>query len=134
MDGPVPAAEHSEIALMQASERNWVLRAARQTVRGLRSMPPGVLLALLSASALVPVLGTVAGAGAVAMAAGGVVSSLGGGVLSGILTEVVHHDGGGDAASSQSGLEQQIAAKIEQVLAAGDANAQALRAEISTLL
>ena len=119
---------------MQASERNWVLHAARQTARGLRSMPPGVLLALLSASALVPVLGTVVGAGAVAMAAGGVVSSLGGGVLSGILTEVVHHDGGGDAASSQSGLEQQIAAKIEQVLAAGDANAQALRAEISTLL
>ena len=134
MDGPAPAAEHSEIALMQASERNWVLRATRQTARGLRSMPPGVLLALLSASALVPVLGTVVGAGAVAMAAGGVVSSLGGGVLSGILTEVVHHDGGGDAASSQSGLEQQIAAKIEQVLAAGDANAQALRAEISTLL
>jgi WD40 repeat protein len=134
MDGRAPAAEHSEIALMQASERNWVLRAARQTARGLRSMPPGVLLALLSASALVPVLGTVVGAGAVAMAAGGVVSSLGGGVLSGILTEVVHHDGGGDAASSQSGLEQQIAAKIEHVLAAGDANAQALRAEISTLL
>ena len=133
MDGRAPAAEHPEIALMQASERNWVLRAARQTARGLRSMPPGVLLALLSASALVPVLGTVVGAGAVAMAAGGVVSSLGGGMLSGILTEVVQH-GGDDAASSQSGLEQEIAAKIEQVLAAGDANAQALRAEISVLL
>ena len=115
---------------MQAWERNWVLRATRQAARGLRSMPPaccrrcGVAHARAGARDVVG-----AGAGPCSGRRG---VPLGGGVLSGVLTEVVHDDGGGDAASSQSGLEQQIAAKIEQVLAAGDANAQALRAEIST--
>jgi WD40 repeat protein len=117
---------------MQASVRAWVLRAARETARGLRSMPSSMLLAVLGASALVPVVGAAIGAGVIPMAAGGVVSSLGGGMLSGILTEVVQ--GKDDAAASPAGLEKRLAARIEQVLAAGDANARALRAEIGALL
>jgi len=135
MGGRTSAAEHSEIALMQASVRGWVLHAARATGRGIRSMPPGVLLAMLAASALIPVVGPLVGvAGGTALAVGNMVSSVGGGMLSGILTEMVQP--GSDDAGSQSpeDLEKRLAAKIEQVLAAGDANAQALRSEISALL
>jgi WD40 repeat protein len=136
MGGRTPAAEHAEIASMQASVRGWVLHAARETGRGIRSMPPGVLLAVLAASALIPVVGPFIGmaAGSTALAVGNMASSVGGGMLSGILTEMVRPGGDDDVPQSPEGLEKRLAAKIEQVLAAGDANAQALRSEISALL
>ncbi|MGZ4433061.1 MAG: nSTAND1 domain-containing NTPase [Trebonia sp.] len=135
MGGRTSAAEHSEIASMQASVRGWVLHAARETGRGIRSMPPGVLLAMLAASALVPVAGAMLGATAgVALAATTAVQAVGGGMLSGILTEIVRSGDDNAGPTSPEGLEKRLAAKIGQVLATGDANAQALQSEISALL
>jgi WD40 repeat protein len=121
MGGRTSAAEHSEIASMQASVRSFVLRAARETGHGIRSMPTGALLALLAASALIPVVGNL-------------VSSVGGGMLTGIITEMVRPGDDDAGTPSPAGLEKRLAAKIEQVLAAGDADARALRAEIGALL
>ena len=134
MGGRTSAAEHSEIASMQASVRSFVLRAARETGHGIRSMPTGALLALLAASALIPVVGPLVGVAGTALAVGNLVSSVGGGMLTGIITEMVRPGDDDAGTPSPAGLEKRLAAKIEQVLAAGDADARALRAEIGALL
>jgi hypothetical protein len=54
---------------VQAGVRAWVLRAARQGGRGLRTASPTVLLSLLCASAVSPIaVAAAVGAGAVAVA------------------------------------------------------------------
>jgi WD40 repeat protein/energy-coupling factor transporter ATP-binding protein EcfA2 len=129
----------TEVGRMQASVRAWVLRTASGGARGLRDMPPGMLLGLLTASALAPVFTAVAGLGGLVVVAGNVLSSVGGGVLSGIITEVVQREHTRDAADGSSpgepdALQRQVAAEIGRVLAAGDANAGVLRTEIATVL
>ena len=125
---------------MQAALRSWVHRAASGSARGLRGIPAPALLSLLCASALSPLLATVAGIGGVAFAGSGILSSIGGGILSGIITDTLERvrseDGQqeSDEADGLDGLGQQVAAEIGRVLAAEDANAMALRAEIASLL
>jgi hypothetical protein len=136
MGGVGPEGDHAEIGRMQAAARGWVLRAASGSARGLRGIPPPVLLSLLCASAISPLLAAVAGLGAVAVAGSGVLSSVGGGALSGIIAGAVDRarSKGGPHVSAPAELEGEIAEEIRRVLAAGDANAQALRAEIAAML
>ena len=77
-----------------------------------------------------------AGAGAAAVAGMGVLSSISGGALSGIIAEALDsaHLKGEVRALTPAAFEKGIAERITQVLAAEDANAQALRAEIATVL
>ena len=120
---------------MQAALRGWVVRAAGGT-RGLREIAPTVLLSLLCASAFTPLLPVVAGLGAAAVAGSGVLSAVGGGALSTVITEVLERARSKSKShtSAPAELEDDIAGEIGRVLAAGDANAQALRAEIATVL
>ena len=119
---------------MQASLRAWVLRAAQGTVH-LRDIPTPVLLSLLCASALSPLLPVVAGLGDVAVAASTVLSSIGGGALSGIIASAADRARGKDASGRLApGMEERVAVEIGRVLAAGDAGAEALRAEIAVVL
>ena len=121
---------------MQASLRAWVLRAARGGVHGFRDMPAPVLLSLLCASALSPLLPAVAGLGAAAIAGSAVLSSVGGGALAGIITNAADRPRfkGASQGQAESGIEERIAEEIGRVLAAGDASARALRAEIAVVL
>lgn len=126
----------AEIGLMQAAVRAWVLRAASGSARGLRGIPPPVLLSLLCASALSPLLAAVAGLGAAVVAGSGVLSSVGGGALSAIIAGASDRarSKGGPHAPAPTEVEGEVAEEIERVLAAGDANAQVLRAEIAVVL
>jgi dipeptidyl aminopeptidase/acylaminoacyl peptidase len=79
----------------------------------------------------------VSGAGTAAVAGLEVLSSVGGGVLSGILAGAIdqlrsrnRHDAGDERPAA----EQEIAREIGRVLAAEDARAQALRADIAEVL
>jgi WD40 repeat protein len=125
-----------EVGRMQAALRAWVLRAASGSARGLRAIPPSALLSLVCASAISPLFAAVAGLGAAAIAGSGVLSSVGGGVLSGIITEALDRvrSKGKPDASGPAGLEGEIAGEIGRVLAAGGADAHALRAEIAGVL
>ena len=125
----------TEIGRMQAALRTWVVRAAGGT-RGLREIAPTVLLSLLCASAFTPLLPVVAGLGAAAVAGSGVLSAVGGGALSTVITEVLERarSKSKSHAAAPAEFEDDIAGEIGRVLAAGDANAQALRAEIATVL
>ena len=120
---------------MQAALRAWVVRAAGGS-RGLREIAPTVLLSLLCASAFTPLLPVVAGLGAAAVAGSGVLSAVGGGALSTVITEVLERarSKSKSHAAAPAEFEDDIAGEIGRVLAAGDANAQALRAEIATVL
>ncbi len=125
----------AEVGRMQAALRAWVVRAASST-RDLRGIAPTVLLSLLCASALSPLLPVVAGLGAAAVAGSTVLSSIGSGVLSTVITGVLDRarSKGRPHAPAQAELEGAIAEEIGRVLAAGDANAQALRTEIAAVL
>jgi hypothetical protein len=121
---------------MQASVRAWVLRAAAGSARGLRGIPPPLLLSLLCASAFSPLLPVVAGLGAAAVAGSTVLSSISGGALSAIVASALDRarSKGGPHESAPAGLQEQIAGEICRVLAAGDASARELRAEIAAVL
>jgi hypothetical protein len=127
--------DRSDIERMQGSLRAWMVRAARGGVRGLRDMPAPALLSLLCAPAFSPLLPAVAGLGAVAIAGSTVLSSVGGGALSGIITSAVDRAmPKGAPGGSAAVMEARVAEEIGRVLAAGDADAQALRAEIAAVL
>jgi WD40 repeat protein len=136
MGGLTSGEDPSEIGRMQASVRAWVLRAASASVRGLRGIPPPMLLSLLCASAFSPLLPVAAGLGAAAIAGSTVLSSISGGALSGIVASALDRarSKGGPHEPASAGLQEQIAEEISRVLTAGDASAQALRAEIATVL
>jgi len=122
---------------MQAALRAWVLQAASGSGRGLRGTPPVVLLSLLCAAAFSPLFTAVVGVGAAAVVAGsGVLSSISGGVLSGIIVEALDRarSKGKTRTPTSAALVGEIAEEIGRMLAAGDTNAQALRAEIATVL
>ena len=128
--------DRAEIGRMQAGLRAWVLRAASGGSRGLRGIPPPVLLSFLCASALSPLFVAVAGLDAAAVAGSGVLSSVTGGVLSGIITEALDRawSRGKRHAPAPTELEGEIAGEIGRVLEAGGAGARALRAEIAAVL
>ena len=129
--------ESPEIGRMQASVRAWVLRAANASVHGIRRMPPHVLLSLLCASALTPVIpAAFLGIAAIGTSATAILSAVSGGALSGVIAAVAERTKPkhGPPAYTPAALEDQIAAEISKVLAAGDEHAQALRAEIAELL
>jgi hypothetical protein len=117
---------------MQDGVRDWVEQAARRGSGGLRSASPAVLLSLLCASAFCPLLLAtgVAGAGL------SVLSGVGGGFLTQVISDALdrlrqHSEG---HAPSRDDLEKGVAQQIQQVLAAGDERADALRAEIASAL
>jgi uncharacterized protein YwlG (UPF0340 family) len=132
MGGDGPESDRAEIARMQEGLKARVLRFARGRSGGLREISPPVLLSLLCAAAFCPL---VAGGAAVA-ASVNVLSSVGSGVLSAVIVGAIgrmRSEGkGGPAAPAD--LEEEIAGEIQRVLAAGDANAEALRAEIAAVL
>ena len=127
---PVQTAD--EIQRMQDGVRDWVHKAARRGQSGLRSASPAIVLSLLCASAFCPLLMVtgVAGAGL------SVLSGVGGGFLNQAISDALDRlrkQKGGQAASQQD-VEKGIAQQIQQVLAAGDARADALRGEIASVL
>ncbi len=152
----------AEIARAQGGVRAWVLRSADEGGRGLREVSAPVLASLLCAAAFAPVVAAdagVSGAGPAGVAGIGVLASVGGGVLSGVIAGALGRlhsrsrrgvsgpagdgPGTGDAQTSgkqpgegpaEAQAEAEIAREIGRVLAAGDATAQALRAEIAGVL
>ena len=135
MNGPTD--DRAEIGQMQAGLRAWVHRVAADGARGLRAVPPPVLLSLLCSAAISPLLAAVAGVVAPVVVTGSsVLSGVGGGVLSGIILEALDRlrsDKEGRLTSSTD-FETQLADEIGRVLVSGDANAETLRAEIAALL
>jgi hypothetical protein len=134
---PDPGAGRDEVRRMQAGVRDWARRVAGHGERGLRAASPTVLLSFLCASAVSPVVAAGAGVtGAAAVAGAGVVSSVGGGVLSTVIASALDHlrERGVKAGSPPEDLEEGIARQIREILSAGGADAQALRAEIAGVL
>ena len=127
-----PIGTADEIQRMQDGVRDWVQKAARRGQSGLRSASPAILLSLLCASAFCPLLMVtgVAGAGL------SVLSGLGGGFLNQVVSDALERlrKQKGGQAPSRPDVEKGIAQQIQQVLAAGDARADALRAEIASVL
>ena len=126
-----------EILKMQAGVRAWVHGAALRGERGLRRVSPPVLLSLLCAAAFCPLLAVAAGVtGAASVAGIGVLSSVGGGVLTEVVTKALDrlHEHEDQRSFSHEELEGRIAQEIQEVLAAGDARASALRVEIAGVL
>jgi uncharacterized protein YwlG (UPF0340 family) len=137
MGGAGLEGDRAEILRMQDGVRATVLRAASGSGRGLREVSPRVLLSLLCAGALSPLFPASAGITDAAAVAGiGVLSSVGAGVLSGIVARALDRlrPSGVRRAGSAAELEEEIARQIERALAAGDANARTLRAEIAAVL
>jgi WD40 repeat protein len=120
--------------------QDGIRRLVRRGLSGgqqLRHMPPSMVLALMGAAALSPLVA--AGAGvtdAVAAAGVAVLSSFGGGVLSGVVGAAVDRlrERASESSVSAEDVEREIAWQIQEVLAAGDERALALRAEIAGLL
>ncbi len=131
MGRPGPPDDPAEIQRMQDGVRAAVLRAARGSGRGLREVSPRVLLSLLCAGAFSPFL-----TGPAAVAGIGVLSALGAHVLSDVVAGALERRrrAGERRSASASELEEEIARQIERALAAGDANARTLRAEIAAVL
>ncbi len=129
--------DRTEIARMQAGIRAWVMRTASGSARGLRRIPPPALLSMLCASAFSPLMSVSAGlTGAAASAGFTVLSSVSGGALSGIIASALDRAHAHDdrPASASADLERELAGEISRILEAGDADAQALRAEIAAVL
>jgi len=121
---------------MQAGLRGWVARTARRGGRGLRDIPPPVLLSLLCAAALSPVIAVGVGVtGAAAVAGVGVLSSVGGGALSGVVASAWDRlVKGGKQRPAQDELEAEIARQIQAALQDGTVGTEALRGEIGRVL
>lgn len=130
---------------MQAALRSWLHRVATAGAGGLCGMPAPALLSVLCASALSPLIAAIAGIGATGatLAGSNILSSFGSGILSGIITDaleqarskdVPHSPGEADDSTGLDRLSGKVAAEIDRILTAGDANTMALRAEIASLL
>jgi len=129
------AANHSgEAEVIRGGVRKWVLR----TGRSVRTASPQVLLATLCAAALGPVVATQAGIAGTAAAGIGALSSVGAGVLTDVVETVIarlrHQKDGKDKEVTASQIEEMLAEEIGKVLAGGEANARALRADIGAVL
>jgi WD40 repeat protein len=132
------AANHSgEAELIRGGVRKWVLR----TERGVRSASPQVLLVTLCAAALGPIVATQTGIAGTAAAGIGALSSVGAGMLTDVVEGVIDRlrrqkgeKGQKDKEVTAPQIEEMLAEEIGKVLAGGEANARALRAEIGAVL
>ncbi|MEU8278500.1 hypothetical protein AB0C08_29795 [Microbispora bryophytorum] len=148
-----------QIAAAQNGARGWVRQAAAQSAQGLVWTSPRALLAVLCASALAP-LALVEPGLAVAAAGINVVGSVGANLLSDLIgaslaaarakTSLKPHDdahaaaqpadAGNDEASAAElagrvqQVEQELTARLEKVLQAGDAHADALAETLGMVL
>jgi WD40 repeat protein len=121
-----------EASLMRAGVKRWM----KQAGRGLREVSPPTLLSLLCASAFGPlIVAGAGGAGAAVVAGIEVLSSVGSGALAGVIMGAIDrlrdHPG---RQSPSAGIEGLLASEIGKVLAAGGADASALRADIGAVL
>jgi WD40 repeat protein len=132
MRGPAQAGTTDEIQRMQEGVRHWVRQATRHARDGLHGTSPAAVLALLCASAFSPLLiaDDVAGRDIA------VPSSVGGEVLAQAIADALARlrQPGQAHKPSREDLEQELARQIEQVLAAGDQRADALRGELAWVL
>jgi WD40 repeat protein len=121
---------NAHIQRMRLGIRAGMIRRAGP---GLLRPTPARLIAVLCASAFGPLL--VAGPGlAGAVAAGiGVLGSVGAGVLTEVVVKVVARFDGHPSAVSQREIEHELAARIEEILAAEDSQATALRVAIAEM-
>jgi WD40 repeat protein len=130
MGGDGLEGDRAEIRLMQDGMRAALLRAAQGSGRGLRAFSPRALLSLLCAGAFSPLIPAVAGIPGIE-----VLAALGTHVLSGVIAGALEgRSADKRREASADDLEEEIARQIERALAAGDANAQTLRAEIAAVL
>jgi Novel STAND NTPase 1/WD domain, G-beta repeat len=131
MNGPALAGAADGIQRMRDGVRDWVRQPAHRAGDGDGADSPAILLSRLSASAFGPLV-TGEGAGA----DGPVLVPGGGQLLSQILTGArtrPGRDGTADA-PPPDGPERAIAARIQRVLAAGNARAKTLRNQIASAL
>ena len=93
-------------------------------------------LSLLCAAAFGPVMAVAAGiTGGVAVAGIGVLSSVGGGVLGDLVAGTINRlRPRGSGEPSQAEMESELSREIQQLLDAGDASTQSLRADIAAVL
>jgi energy-coupling factor transporter ATP-binding protein EcfA2 len=112
------------------------LQAAGAGGHGLRHLSSSALLSFLCAAAFCPLIVASAGVDGLPGAGFGVLSTVGGGVLGGVLTEWVERLRGNDdrQAVDVADLAEEIGRQMEQILAAGDSNARALRSEIAAAM
>jgi len=141
MGGNGQEGDGTEIRRMQDGMRAALVQAAQSSGRGLRAFSPRALLSLLCAGAfyqLVPAAEAFSKTSSTATAGFEVMSALGAHLLSGVIAKAVENHSGGKrrkaSADSADNLQEEIAQQIERALAAGDANAQALLAEIAAVL
>jgi len=127
---PPAVGEGEEIRRFQSAVRARIWRIAADARRDLRAIPPDVLVSLLCAGAFSAVIGPSGGAdqGAPPLAGGGVLAGLIAGAVDSLrvgqhLRPVPPED-----------LEREIFRQIHQVLAAGNDQAAALRADIARVL
>src|ERR1700722_18725722 len=121
---------------MQDGMRAELMRAGQGSGRELHALSSRALLSLLCAGSLAPLIKDGAGIKE-GIAVGGleVLTALGTHVLSGVIAKALEgRSAGKRREASADDLEEKIARQIERVLAAGDANAQSLRAEIAAVL
>ena len=125
-----------EIRLFRDAVRARIEHAAADTGCGVREIPPSVLLSLLCASAFSALFGASAPGADAAGASGLGVLPPGSGILraliSGALDAVPASRPG--PPSQPRELERELYWRLERVLAAGDEQAAALRAEIAVVL
>lgn len=114
-----------EIRRFQDAVRGRIERAAADTGRSVREIPPSTLLSLLCASGFGAVPGAAMG---IAGAADGILGAL----VSEALDAMRARRHGGPP--SREDLEREIIWRIERILAAGDRQASALRREIAMVL
>lgn len=124
------------IRRFQDAVRGRIERAAADAGCGVREIPPGVFLSLLCASAFSSVVEAAGIAGMAAVPGQGALSASAGSVLGDLIWRAIHSlraDRGGQPPVRED-LEAEIARRIQQVLAAADGHAAALRADIAMVL
>jgi len=128
--------EGEGIRRFQEAVRGRIERAAADAGCGVREIPPGVFLSLLCASAFSSVVEAAGIAGMAAVPGQGALSASAGSVLGDLIWRAIHSlraDSGGQPPVRED-LEAEIARRIQQVLAAEDGHAAALRADIAMVL
>jgi DNA-binding beta-propeller fold protein YncE len=125
---------------MQDGMRAALVRAARSSGRGLRALSPRALLSLLCAGAFSPLIPAAEAINKDSPAGAGleIIITLGSHLLSGVIAKAVEDHSAAKRRKASAGnaddLQEEIARQIERALAAGDANARTLLAEIAAVL
>ena len=129
--------EFDQVERLQAGLREWVLRTARSGRPGWRDIPAQAVLPWLCAAAFGPVLAEAVDlTSAFAVGRIGVLGSVGADVLAEVLTGAAGVAGSAAASGepARGDLQQEISRSIEEVLAAQDTRAAALRSDIAMVL